>query len=346
MEFRALGDLEVVADGQALALGPHQQRAVLALLVLSTGEVVSSDRLIEALWGERPPASAAKTVQVYISRLRKTLNGAQAGAPGSAGAIATVDHGYALRVDPGQVDVRAFERLLDRGRDAFGDHEFDAAATVLRQALALWRGPPLADFTFDAFAAADIARLQELRLEALEIRIDADLALGRHAALVAELEALTTEHPLRERLRAARMLALYRCGREPEALELYRDTRRTLVDELGMEPSPALRELHESILRQDPALEAPPAPQPPGDAASDPRVRRRRRAAVAAAALGLVGGVAAVIALLATGGGTRVHVACQLRGGDRPAQPPATRRRLGGHAAWAAGTGGRIGVGG
>ena len=128
-------------------------------------------------------------MQVYISRLRKTLNGAQAGAPGSAGAIATVDHGYALRVDPGQVDVRAFERLLDRGRDAFGDHEFDVAATVLRQALGLWRGPPLADFTFDAFAAADIARLQELRLEALEIRIDADLALGRHAALVAELEA-------------------------------------------------------------------------------------------------------------------------------------------------------------
>ena len=181
-----------------------------------------------------------------------------------------------LRVDPGQVDVRAFERLLDRGRDAFGDHEFDAAATVLRQALALWRGAPLADFTFDAFAAADIARLQELRLEALEIRIDADLALGRHAALVAELEALTTEHPLRERLRAARMLALYRCGREPEALELYRDTRRTLVDELGMEPSPALRELHEAILRQDPALEAPPAATATG----------RRRAAIPAFVVG------------------------------------------------------------
>ena len=292
MEFRALGDLQVVEDGQALALGPHQQRAVLALLVLSAGEVVSSDRLIEALWGERPTASAAKTVQVYISRLRKTLNGAQAATSASGGLIVTVDHGYVLRVDPEQVDVRVFERLLDRGRDAFADREFDAAATVLRQALGLWRGAPLADFTFDAFAAADIARLQELRLEALEIRIDADLALGRHAALVAELEALTTEHPLRERLRAARMLALYRCGREPEALELYRETRRLLVDELGMEPSPALRELHDAILRQDPALKPPAAPRPPPSTGSDARGRRRRRAAVVAAVVGLVGGVA------------------------------------------------------
>ena len=303
MEFRALGDLQVVDDGQALALGSRQQRAVLALLVLSAGEVVSSDRLIEALWGERPPASAAKTVQVYISRLRKTLNGAPASSSG--GLIVTVDHGYVLRVDPEQVDVRAFERLLDRGRDAFADREFDAAATFLRQALGLWRGPPLADFTFDAFAAADIARLQELRLEALEIRIDADLALGRHAALVAELEALTTEHPLRERLRAARMLALYRCGREPEALALYRETRRVLVDELGMEPSPALRELHDAILRQDPALKPPATPRPPPTAGSG----RRRKAALVVATLALAGGVALVIALLASGGEPSVDVA-------------------------------------
>jgi ABC-type oligopeptide transport system substrate-binding subunit/DNA-binding SARP family transcriptional activator/streptogramin lyase len=307
VEFRALGDLEVVEDGRALALGPHQQRAVLALLVLSAGEVVSSDWLIEALWGECPPPTAAKTVQVYISRLRKTLDGAPASSSG--GVIVTVDHGYMLRVDPGQVDVRAFERLLDRGRDAFADREFDAAATVLRQALGLWRGAPLADFTFDAFAAADIARLQELRLEALEIRIDADLALGRHAALVAELETLTTEHPLRERLRAARMLALYRCGREPEALTLYRETRGLLVDELGMEPSPALRELHDAILRQDPALKAPATSGLRPTAGSEPRVRRRRRAALVAATLALAGGVALVIALLAPGGGPSVDVA-------------------------------------
>ena len=325
MEFRALGDLQVVEDGQALALGPHQQRAILALLVLSSGEVVSADRLIEALWGERPTASAGKTVQVYISRLRKTLNGAQAATSSSGELIVTVDHGYVLRVDPANVDVRVFERLLDRGRDAFGDHEFDAAATVLRQALGLWRGAPLADFTFDAFAAADIARLQELRLEALEIRIDADLALGRHAALVAELEALTTEHPLRERLRAARMLALYRCGREPEALELYRETRRLLVDELGMEPSPALRELHDAILRQDPALKAPAAPRPRPSAGSDPRVRRRRRAALVAATLALAGGVALVIALLAPGGGPSVHVAAN----SVAVIDPGSRRLLG-----------------
>ena len=347
MEFRALGDLQVVEDGQALALGPHQQRAVLALLVLSAGEVVSSDRLIEALWGERPTASAAKTVQVYISRLRKTLNGAQAATSSSGELIVTVDHGYVLRVDPEHVDVRVFERLLDRGRDAFGDHEFDAAATVLRQALGLWRGAPLADFTFDAFAAADIARLQELRLEALEIRIDADLALGRHAALVAELEALTTEHPLRERLRAARMLALYRCGREPEALELYRETRRLLVDELGMEPSPALRELHDAILRQDPALKAPAAPRPRPSAGSDPRVRRRRRAALVAATLALAGGVALVIALLAPGGGPSVHVAAN----SVAVIDPGSRRLLGVPVAVGARPGplaeaGRIGVGG
>ena len=222
-----------------------------------------------------------------------------------------------LRVDPEQVDVHAFERLLDRGRDAFAGGEFDVAATVLRQALGLWRGAPLADFTFDAFAAGEIARLQELRLEALEIRIDADLALGRHAALVAELEALTTEHPLRERLRAARMLALYRCGREPEALALYRETRRMLVDELGMEPSPALRELHErssdKTLRSSAA--APTATGRPG---SDARGRRRRRAAVATAALGLVGGVAVVIALLAPSGGSRHLGSCELRRRDRP----------------------------
>ena len=314
------------------------------MLVLSAGEVLSSDRLIEALWGERPPPTAAKTVQVYISRLRKTLNGAPASSSG--GLIVTVDHGYMLRVEPDQVDVHAFERLLDRGRDAFSDHEFGAAATVLRHALGLWRGAPLADFTFDAFAAADIARLQELRLEALEIRIDADLALGRHAALVAELEALTTEEPLRERLRAARMLALYRCGREPEALELYRETRRVLVDELGMEPSPALRELHEAILRQDPELRPPATPRPPRTAGRDPRVRRRRRAALVAATLALAGGVALVIALLAPGGGPSVNVAAN----SVAVIDPGSRRLLKavavGTRPGAAGRGRRIGVGG
>jgi YVTN family beta-propeller protein len=302
--------MEVVSEGKALALGPHQQRAVLAVLVLSSGEVVTSDRLIGALWGERPPATAAKTVQVYVSRLRKTLNGAQQGTAAPEGLIVTADGGYVLRADCEQVDVCVFKRLLDRGRDAFSDEQFDTAATVLRQALGLWRGAPLADFTFDAFAAPDIAVLEELRLEALEIRIDADLALGRHAALVAELEALTTEHPLRERLRRQLMLALYRCGREPEALELYRRTRGTLVDELGMEPSAALRDLHDAMLRQDPAL-APPAvpPRPPPTQRDSAVGASGRRVALAAATLALLGGVSVVIALVAGTGGSSSHVA-------------------------------------
>ncbi len=303
MEFRVLGDLEVRHDGETLPLGAHQQRAVLAILLLQAGQVVSADRVIDALWGDQPPPRAAKTVQVYVSRLRKVLaTVAPADDP-----IVTRDHGYLLRVDSEQVDVHVFERLLDEGRRAYGEGEVEAAAGLLRAALGLWRGSALADFTFDAFAANEIARLEELRLEALETRIDADLALGRHAALVAELEALTAAHPLRDRLRAQRMLALYRCGREPEALALYREARKALVDELGMEPSPALRELHDAILRQDPALEAPPAHEA---APADGGARAgRRRAAVAGAVVVLAAGAAAVVALLAHGGGAGAEVA-------------------------------------
>jgi DNA-binding SARP family transcriptional activator len=298
VDFRALGHLEVALDDQALALGSHQQRAVLAVLVLCAGEVVSSDRLIESLWGERPPATAAKTVQVYISRLRKTLNGASTGDE----PIVTADHGYVLRVAPEEIDVRVFERLLDEGRRAYAAADHDTAAAVMREALALWRGPALSDFTFDPFAAREIARLEELRLEALETRIDADLALGRHAELISELEALSAQHPLRERPRATLMLALYRCRREPEALAVYRDTRRMLVEELGVEPSPALQELHDAILRHDPALE------PAAASAQSARGRRGRRP-VAVAALGLAGGVAAVVALIAHHGMASAAVA-------------------------------------
>jgi DNA-binding SARP family transcriptional activator len=252
VEFRILGDLEVWHAGEAIPLGAHQQRAVLALLVLHAGEIVSSDRLIDELWGDDPPAQAAKTIQVYVSRLRKALRANGGGASGEP--ILTRDHGYVLRADPDRVDARVFELLLDEGRRAAGDRDHRRAAALLERALGLWRGPPLADFTFDAFAAREIARLQELRLEALEARIDADLELGRHAALVAELEALTAEHPMRERLCSQRMLALYRCGRQPEALAVYRQAREVLVEELGIEPSPALRELEQAVLRQDQAL--------------------------------------------------------------------------------------------
>jgi DNA-binding SARP family transcriptional activator len=224
VEFRVLGDLEVQHDQRAIPLGAHQQRALLAMLVVNAGEVVTADRLIDGIWGDEPPARAAKTVQVYVSRLRKAL---AAGAGAAADdVIVTREHGYALHVDPDQVDTAVFERLLAEGRHALADGAFALAAERLNEALALWRGTALSDFTFDAWATEEIARLEELRLE----------ALGRHAALVAELEALIARHPLREHLRGQLMLALYRGGRQSEALAAFRETRRVLVDELGVEP--------------------------------------------------------------------------------------------------------------
>jgi YVTN family beta-propeller protein len=297
VEFRVLGDLEVWHAGQAISLGAHQQRAVLAILVLNVGEVVSSDRLIDALWGDEPPPRAAKTVQVYVSRLRKAL--AAEGSGAASAPIVTREHGYMLDVDPDCADARRFEGLLEHARIAADRGDAAAAAGLLERALALWRGRALSDFTFDAFAAREIARLEELRAEAVEARIDADLQLGRHATLVAELEALTAEHPMRERLCALRMLALYRCGRQCEALEVYRRARETLVQELGIEPAAALRELEQAILRQDPALEAPAAIEPPPYGGGRGRPRWRR-AAVAAATLSICGAV--VVAVLALRG--------------------------------------------
>jgi YVTN family beta-propeller protein len=286
-------------NGSPVALGAHQQRAVLAILILHAGEIVSADRLVDELWGEQPPPTAAKVVHVYVSRLRKAL----AAAGGDDGPpIVTHDRGYALPVHADDVDARIFERLLEEGRRAHAQGAFDRTVDVLRQALALWRGPPLADFTFDAFAGAEIARLEELRLEALETYIDADLALGGHAAHVAELERLTAQHPERERLRALHMLALYRGGRQSEALAVYRRTRAALSDELGIEPGLALRELHQAMLRHDAALEPPAvASETPIAETGDGRRHRRWRWGGAAAVVGLVGCVAVAIALLADG---------------------------------------------
>ena len=305
MEFRVLGDLEVRHDGEAIPLGAHQQRAVLAILVLHAGEVVSGDRLVDELWGDEPPSRAAKTVQVYVSRLRKALTTATAT---SSDPIVTRDHGYALRVDPAQVDLRVFERLLEEGRHAHAERAFERAADVLRDALALWRGPPLADFTFDTFAAREIARLEELRLEALELRIDADLELGRHAALVAELETLTAQHPLRERLCAERMLALYRWGRQSEALAFYTATRRLLVDELGIEPNAVLRELQQAMLRQDPALQQVLPPTRPIATGDRVATGRRRWLAPTLACVAVAAGLVALVALLTHHGSARVSV--------------------------------------
>jgi YVTN family beta-propeller protein len=301
VEFRVLGDLEVGHDGVTIPLGAHQQRAILAILILHAGQVVSADRLMDELWGGEPPSRAAKTVQVYVSRLRKALRTVSGT---SDELIVTRDNGYVLQVDPEQLDVRVFERLLDEGRQVYTERAFERAADVLAEGLGLWYGPPLADFTFDPFAAREIARLNELYLEALELRIGADLELGRHAALVAELEILSAEHPLRERLRGQRMLALYRSGRQSEALELYAQTRRLLVDELGIEPSAELRELQQAMLRQDPGLRPAPAPELPVDSsAGDVVARRRRRLKLSLAGIALVTGLIAVTALTHRGAG-------------------------------------------
>jgi DNA-binding SARP family transcriptional activator/WD40 repeat protein len=251
MEFRILGSLDVRDDsGGPMTLGGAKPRALLAMLLLHLNEPVSAERLAIALWGQDAPAGAGKTIQVHVSRLRRAL--------GEPEVLATTPGGYRLRVRPGELDAERFAQLAAEGHRALAEDEPERASDVLREALSLWRGPALAEFAFEAFAQAEIGRLEEERLAALEARVEADLALGRHAELVGELEQLLTAHPLRERLHGQRMLALYRSGRQADALAAYRRARARLVEEIGAEPGPELRGLHDAILRQDPAL-APPA---------------------------------------------------------------------------------------
>ena len=228
------------------------------LLLIHANQTLSSERLIDELWGEQPPASAAKTLQVHISRVRKAL-GQPAGGDGD-GVVLTREHGYELRVDSGGVDALRFERLVDEARGELAAGRVDRAASLLEEALSLWRGPPLAEFAYERFAQAEIAPLDELRVGALEEFLEAKLALGGHAEVVGELGALIAEHPYRERLRSQLMLALYRCDRQAEALQAYQDARRKLVEELGIEPGERLRDLERAILAQDPEL-ALPAPR-------------------------------------------------------------------------------------
>jgi DNA-binding SARP family transcriptional activator/ABC-type branched-subunit amino acid transport system substrate-binding protein len=258
MEFRILGPLEVSDEGRRVELGGRKQRSLLAVLLLHANEVVSQDRLIDELWGERPPAAAAKTLHGYVSRLRKALDGEDDAPVHENGVLETRGHGYLLRVEPGQLDADRFQEMLEEARCARAEGKPEEAAEELRRALALWRGPALADFAYEPFAQTEIARLDELQLTALEERIEGDLALGRHAALVGELEALVVRHPLRERLRGQLMLALYRSDRQAEALHVYQEGRLALAEELGLEPSQGLQRLERQILAQDPAL-APPA---------------------------------------------------------------------------------------
>jgi DNA-binding SARP family transcriptional activator/class 3 adenylate cyclase/tetratricopeptide (TPR) repeat protein len=255
MDFRILGRLEVLDEGRALSLGGSKQRALLALLVLHANETLSTDRLIDALWAERPPATAAKTVQVHVSRLRKALAGGEGSDP--AALVATREHGYELRLDPERLDAHRFERLLAEGRGELAAGRPGPAASTLEQALSLWRGPPLADLAYESFAQREIARLEDMRVAAREELVEAKLALGRHAEVIGELERLVADHRYRERPRAQLMLALYRCDRQADALQAYQNARQTLVEELGIEPGERLRELERAILAQDPALAAP-----------------------------------------------------------------------------------------
>jgi ABC-type transport system substrate-binding protein/DNA-binding SARP family transcriptional activator len=274
VDLQLLGPVEGRVDGRPIALGTPKQRAVLAMLALRVGSTVSTDRLVEGLWGEAPPPTAPKMVQLYVSHLRRALEG-------NGAVIVTHGRGYELQLSEGEVDADRFERLVEKARP--------------REALALWRGEALAELVDEPFAAPEIRRLQELRLRAAEDAIEADLAAGRHAEVIGELDALIDEHPLRERLRAQRMLALYRCGRQAEALEAYRETRAVLVDEIGVEPGGELRRLHEAILAQAPSLDLPPARSTPEERAASarPPPHRRMRVGVVAAALVLCAGVAA-----------------------------------------------------
>ena len=246
MNFRILGPLDVMDGEREVSLPGPRPRALLAVLLLHANEVVPAERLVDELWGEDSPERAAAALRVNVSRLRKAL-------PGDV--LTTRAPGYVLRVEGDDLDLHRFERLVEEGRSLLAHGLAGDASARLRDALVLWRGPALADFTYESFAQAAIARLEEIRLAAVEFRIDADLALGRHDELIGELEGLVAEHPLRERLRAFLMTALYRSGRQAEALDAYQDARRTVVDDLGLEPGPALRELERAILRQDPALD-------------------------------------------------------------------------------------------
>jgi DNA-binding SARP family transcriptional activator len=259
MEFRILGPLQVLDEGRELPLGGAKQRALLVLLLLDPNRVVSRDRLIDELWGTSPPDTARTALQVYVSQLRKALG---------RDLILTQPPGYLIRVSDGELDLHRFERLVATARA----EEPAEAARLLREGLALWRGAPLAELS-DSFARAERARLDEQRLAALEQRIETELALGRHAELVPELEGFVREQPLRERLRGQLMLALYRCGRQADALEVYRTGRRLLDVELGLEPDDELQRLEKAILNHDPSLESPVVA-----GAERPSVSQRRRA--------------------------------------------------------------------
>jgi DNA-binding SARP family transcriptional activator len=253
VDFRILGPLEVWHDGRAVTLSGARQRTLLAILLLHAGEVVPSDRLMDDLWGEKQPAAGHTALRVRVSQLRKALG------PGGE-LLVTQPPGYALRIQPSQLDLSRFEHMVADGERALSAGEPERAVELLGEALGLWRGAPLADLPYAPFAQAPVVRLDELRLAALELRIDAELTLGRHRRLAGELQALVTEHPLRERLCGQLMLALYRDGRQADALAAYSASRTRLVEQIGIEPGPPLQELQRRILAQDHELARDEAP--------------------------------------------------------------------------------------
>jgi DNA-binding SARP family transcriptional activator len=286
MEFRILGPLEVVDGDTTIRPQAAKQRALLGVLLLHPNEVVSSERLIDELWGERPPTTAAKTLQTYVSQLRRLLG---------REVIATRPPGYLLRVQEHAVDSVRFRRLTARARHHLADGEHEQAHALYVDALALWRGSALADVVFESFAHNEVECLEEERLAALTERIDCELALGRHDDLIAELKLLVEQYPLRERLRAQLMVALYRSARQADALAAYQDARRTFVDQLGLEPSRELQGLERAILTHDATLEPPPPPAPE----RGERQQRRARRALAVATLGLLTVALAFVAFAA-----------------------------------------------
>jgi DNA-binding NarL/FixJ family response regulator/DNA-binding SARP family transcriptional activator len=263
MDYRILGPLEVVDGGEPVELGRLKERLVLAVLLLHANEFVARERLIDELWGDSPPPTARKAVNVYVSQLRKTLtrNGRDP--------IATADGGYRIGIGADELDAGHMRQLLATAHERAAAGAPEAAAELLRQALALWRGPTLAGLMLESHGRDEVAQLDELRLAARLDRIDCDLALGRHEDVLGELHVLVGEHPLRERLRAQLMLALYRADRQAEALDAYQQAREVLVEELGIEPSPPLQRLQRGILAQDPALELPAGIAVPSGRAAD-----------------------------------------------------------------------------
>ena len=312
LEFRILGSLEVIRGERVLPLGSPKQRALLSILLVHVNESIPRERLIEELWGDAAPRTVNAVLSVYLSKLRRLLvdgTGEQL--------LLTQAAGYVLRIRPEGLDAHRFEALSEQGRQELASGEAYRASMTLRDALALWRGPALADHAFEPFAQSTIASLEELRLTALEGRIEADLALGRQDSLVAELETLVAAHPYREGLRAQLMLALYRSGRQAEALETYRRARRTFSEELGIEPGPRLQEIERAILRHDPSLElrgpeAPGARQEPIEAVSWRRRFPTRWAIALAAVLVLV--IATPLVVIARDSSSRSSAPVELVG--------------------------------